>query len=39
VVDVLTKMLGKAARKKLVEGLLGQFRDGELCLCNMQMTP
>jgi hypothetical protein len=28
VTDVLTKMLAKATGKKLVEGLLGQFREG-----------
>jgi hypothetical protein len=39
VTDVLTKMLAKATGKKLVEGLLGQFREGGFCLYNMQMTP
>jgi hypothetical protein len=39
VANVLTNMLAKATGKKLVEGLLGQFREGGFCLCSMQMTP
>jgi hypothetical protein len=38
VADVLTKMLSKAAKEKLVVGLLDQFRPGGLCHCSMQMT-
>jgi hypothetical protein len=37
--DAFSKMLSKAASKGLVQGLLGDFKEGGFCLCNMRMIP